>query len=164
MLQNFFCPQLTKFPNEYSVCPWQAFRAYFNKHSSLVRTPDFIQQVPPLSSVQAKWVQSIKKVWNGFIIFRQYSTESVQLTSLYWQVQISCFLHKNCIFFFFYKQPILMRRSTVLNLPLSASFPWFRGCRKGKIQRLSLCVGASASALPWLPPLALLWLPDLALL
>jgi hypothetical protein len=60
MLQNFYVRNLRNFLMS-SVCPWQAFRAYFNKHSSLVRTPDFIQQVPPLSSVQAKWVQSKRR-------------------------------------------------------------------------------------------------------
>jgi hypothetical protein len=44
---------------------------------------------------------------------------SVQLTSLLYLVQISFFHTEDYIFlFFFTKQPILMRRSTVLILPL----------------------------------------------
>ena len=43
---------------------------------------------------------------------------SVQLTSLYQLVQISCFYFKNIIYFFT-KQATLMRRSIVLSLPLN---------------------------------------------
>jgi len=47
---------------------------------------------------------------------------SVQLTSLYQLVQISRFEHWK-IYIFFTKQAILLRRSTVLNLPLQQVFP-----------------------------------------
>jgi hypothetical protein len=43
---------------------------------------------------------------------------SVQLTSLSQLVQISCFLKVKLYFSIITKQPILMRRSTVLSLPL----------------------------------------------
>ncbi len=48
---------------------------------------------------------------------------SVQWTSLYLLLQISCFQFTKYIFFFFTKHYNLMRRSTVLSLPLQQGFP-----------------------------------------
>jgi hypothetical protein len=61
MLYNFFVHNLQIFGINLSFCPWQAFQAYSNKHTSLVQK--FVNYRQKSFITYAQVSHTIRKIW-----------------------------------------------------------------------------------------------------